>query len=153
MRRALQASLGATNFLVGHFALPHSARKQRSVSFRVGRERRSMARMAARRIDRFKPRWRAAIIGAPTGADGQRTAAREYRLGCAWDEDMLIVTLIAEVPGVAITFEAEDFDQAFARALAISEDMAELSGHLADGVLVSLAERGSLAEIGVEMPG
>jgi hypothetical protein len=108
-----------------------------------------MTRAAARRVDRFEPRWRAAIIGGPTGADGKRTAAREYRLGCAWDDDTLIVTLIEEVPGVAITFEAEDFDQAFTRALAISEDMAELSGHLADGVLVSLAERGSLAEIGI----
>jgi hypothetical protein len=109
-----------------------------------------MAGTAAHRPDQFEPRWRAAIIGGRLGPDRKHTAAREYRLGCAWDDGTLIISLIEEVPGVAITFEAEDFDRAFARALVIGEDMAELSGHLADGVLVSLVECKSLAEIGVD---
>jgi len=109
-----------------------------------------MTRTAARRVRAHEPKWRAAIVGGRPGPDGKPTAAREYRLGCAWDDDTLIVSLIDEVPGVAMTFEAEDFDRAFARALAIAEDMAELSGHLPDGVLVSLTECRSLAEIGVE---
>jgi hypothetical protein len=93
---------------------------------------------------------RTAIIGGRPGSHGARTAARDYRLGCAWDDEILIVLLIEDVPGIAITFEAENFDQAFARALQISEDMAELAGHLADGVQVSLVECGSLAEIGID---
>ena len=109
-----------------------------------------MAGAAARRSARLEPRWRAAIVGGQPGPDGKRTAAREYRLGCVRDGGTLIVSLIEDVPGIAITFEAADFDEAFARALAIGEDMAELSGQLADGVLISVAECSTLAEIGVE---
>ncbi len=106
--------------------------------------------VAAAAIRPEKPVRRAAIIGGQAGPHGTRTATREYRLGCAIDDDMLIVTLMEDVPGVAITFEAENFDRAFERALAISEEMADLAGHLADGVLVSLVLRGSLADIGVD---
>jgi hypothetical protein len=93
---------------------------------------------------------RAAIIGGRPGPHGTRIAAREYRLGCAWDDETLIVSLIEDVPGIAITFEAENFDQAFTRALQISGDMAELAGHFADGVHLSLVECGTLAEIGID---
>ena len=93
---------------------------------------------------------RAAIIGGRSGRHGTRTATREYRLACAVDDDTLIVTLIEDVPGIAITFEAENFDRAFERALEISEEMADLAGHLADGVLVSLVQRASLGEIGID---
>ena len=93
---------------------------------------------------------RAAIIGGREGPRGSRTATREYRLGCAWDGDALLVAMLEDLPDVAIAFEARDFDHAFERALAIGEDMAEVSGHLADGVLVSLTQCGSLAEIGIE---
>jgi hypothetical protein len=87
-------------------------------------------------------RWRAGIVGGRIGPDGKPTAARSYPLGCAPDpEGGLLVRLIEEVPGIAITFEADDFDQAFARALVISEDMADAAGHLADGVVVSVVER------------
>ena len=93
---------------------------------------------------------RTAIIGGRPGPHGVHAAAREYRLGCAWDGEILIVSMIEDVPGIGITFEAENFDQAFTRALQISEDMAELAGHLADGVRVSLVECGSLTEIGID---
>jgi len=96
-------------------------------------------------------RWRAGIVGGRAGSDGKPTAARSYSLGCAPDpEGGLLVTLLEEVPGIAITFEADDFDHAFARALVIAEDMADAAGHLADGVVVSLLERDNLAELGVD---
>ena len=95
-------------------------------------------------------RWRGAIVGGGPGPDGKPTAARAYPLGCAPDpEGGVVVTLIQDVPGIEITFEANDFDHAFARALTIGEDMADAAGHLADGVLVSLVERGSLADLGI----
>jgi hypothetical protein len=62
----------------------------------------------------------------------------------------MIVRLIEEVPGIGITFEAHDFEDAFERAMDISYDMAELAGHLADGVLVSLTECESLADLGID---
>jgi hypothetical protein len=92
----------------------------------------------------------AAIIGGRSGPHGTRIATREYRLGCAYDGDILIVTLIQETPGIAITFEAKSFDRAFERALEIGEEMADLAGHLPDGVLVSLVACGSLTEIGID---
>jgi hypothetical protein len=96
-------------------------------------------------------RWRAGIVGGRPGPDGRPTAARSYPLGCASDpEGGVVVTLIEEVPGIGITFEAADFDQAFARALVIGEDMADAVGHLADGVVISLIERDSLAELGLD---
>jgi hypothetical protein len=96
-------------------------------------------------------RWRAAIVGGRPGPDGKPTASRAYALGCAPDpEGGVIVTLIEEVPGVGITFEADDFDHAFSRAVEIGSNMAEASGHFADGVLVSLIERDSLAELGID---
>ncbi len=106
--------------------------------------------VAAVAFRRDEPVRRAAIIGGRSGPHGTRTATREYRLGCAVDDDTLIVTMIENVPGIAITFEAENFDRAFERALEITEEVADLAGHLADGVLVSLVLRGSLAEIGVD---
>jgi hypothetical protein len=96
-------------------------------------------------------RWRAGIVGGRAGSDGKPTAARSYSLGCAPNpEGGPLVTLIEEAPGIAVTFEADDFDQAFARALVIAEDMADAAGHLADGVVVSLVESGSLAELGID---
>src|SRR4029077_14803306 len=94
-------------------------------------------------IPQDKPPRRETIIGGQPGPHGARTAAREYRLGCAADDDTLIVTLIEDVPGIAITFEADSFDHAFQRAVQISQEMADLAGHLAEGVLVSLVQRGS----------
>ncbi|GEM_PF-5989550 len=108
-----------------------------------------MAGSALRR-DQFEPRWKAVIIGGAAGLDGKMTAARAYRLGCADDAGTLIVSLIDDVPGVSITFEAENFDHAFARAVEIGTDMADLSGHLPEGVLISLVECESLADIGVD---
>ena len=96
-------------------------------------------------------RWRAGIVGGRIGPDGKLTAIRSYSLGCAPDpEGGFLVSLIEEVPDIAITFEADDFDQAFARALVIAEDMADAAGHLADGVVVSLLELDSLADLGID---
>jgi hypothetical protein len=102
-------------------------------------------------LQRFQPRREARIIGAARDENGNPTAAREYKLGCAWDGDALIVRLIEEVPGIGITFEAHSFDHAFERALDIATDMAELAGHMADGVVVSLLECDSLADLGIEV--
>jgi hypothetical protein len=99
---------------------------------------------------RTAPRWRAAIIGGQAGPDGKPTATREYRLGCVADDDMLIVSMLDDVSDVKITFEADNFDHAFARAVDISTDMAELADHLSQGVLVSLVECESLADIGID---
>jgi hypothetical protein len=107
-----------------------------------------MAEAAALR--REQAERRAAIIGGQPGPRGLCTAKHEYRLGCAWDGDMLLVNLIEDVPGVGIAFEAKSFDHAFERALAISEDVADVAGHLAEGVLVSLAEFDSLGAIGID---
>lgn len=97
-------------------------------------------------------RWRAAIVGGRLGPDGKPIALRAYRLGCAMDPECgrLIVTMIEDVPGIGITFEADDFDHAFSRALVIGQDMAEAAGHLDDGVVISLGECDSLAELGIE---
>jgi hypothetical protein len=66
-------------------------------------------------------------------------------------EGGVIVSLLQEVPGIAgMTFEADNFDHAFRRALAIAEDMAEATGHFRDGVLVTLTECDSLADIGID---
>jgi hypothetical protein len=92
----------------------------------------------------------AAIVGGQPGPNGTHTATHEYRLGCAWDGDTLLVNLIEDVPGIGIAFEARSFDRAFERALAIGEDVADEAGHLSDGVLVSLTAFGSLAEIGID---
>jgi len=51
---------------------------------------------------------------------------------------------------VGIAFEADSYDNAFARALAISKDVADEAGHLSEGVTVSLTEFGGLAEIGID---
>ena len=102
---------------------------------------------ALRQDDR---RHYAAIIGGYALPSGARIATREYRLGCAWDGNTLIVALLDEQPDVGIAFQAQDFDHAFERALAISEDVAEVAGHLSDGVVVSLVECNTLEEIGVE---
>src|SRR3954468_15410029 len=99
---------------------------------------------ALRRYD-FPPQRRARIIGTARDRNGNPIAAWEYRLGCARDGDDMIVRLIEEVPSVEITFEAHNFEDAFERAIDISYDMAELTGHLEDGVLVSLTECESLA--------
>ena len=107
-------------------------------------------------LDRASPgqrrRWRAAIVGGRPGPDAKPMATRAYPLGCAPDPEGggLVVTLIEDVPGIGITFEADDFDHAFARAVVIGEDMAEAAGHLAEGVLVSLIERDNLAELGID---
>jgi hypothetical protein len=89
---------------------------------------------------------------AVIGGAGDRRPRWSYALGCAHDvEGGVIVSLLQEVPGIAgMTFEADDFDHAFRRALVIAEDMAEATGHLRDGVLVTLTEYDSLAEIGVD---
>jgi hypothetical protein len=92
----------------------------------------------------------AAIVGGFALPSGARFATREYRLGCAWDGDALLVALLDELPDVGIAFEARDFDHAFERAVAISEDVAEVAGHLKDGVVVSLIECDSLEEIGID---
>jgi len=109
-----------------------------------------MAGASALRQHEFEPQRLARIIGDRKDANGNMMAGREYKLGCAWDGDVLIVRLIEDVPGIGITFEAYSFDHAFERALEISTDMAELAGHWADGVLVSLVECESLADIGVD---
>ena len=88
--------------------------------------------------------WRGA------GRKRARTAKYEYRLGCAWDGDTLLVSILnGDEVNVGIAFEADSYDNAFARALAISKDVADETGHLSDGVTVSLTEFGSLAEIGI----
>jgi hypothetical protein len=56
-----------------------------------------------------------------------------------------------KVPGIAgMTFEADDFDHAFRRAVAIAEDMASATGHLVEGVRVTLTECDTLADIGID---
>jgi len=93
----------------------------------------------------------AAIVGGRLGPKGMRTAKYEYRLGCAWDGDTLLVSILnGDEANIGIAFEADSFDHAFIRALAISEEVADEAGHLADGVLVLLSEFGSLAEIGID---
>jgi hypothetical protein len=97
------------------------------------------------------PRHLAATIGRETGRKRARTAKYEYRLGCAWDGDTLLVSILnGDEVNVGIAFEADSYDNAFARALAISKDVADEAGHLSDGVTVSLTEFGSLAEIGID---
>lgn len=104
-----------------------------------------------RTLPKPRHRWRGAIVGGRPGPDGKPTATRAYPLGCAPDpEGGVLVTLVEEVPGIGITFEADDFDHAFSRAVVIGEDMADAAGHLADGVLVSLVERDNLADLGVD---
>ena len=90
-----------------------------------------------------------AVIGGP-GSDG--VYRWSYSLGCARDSaGGWITRLVKEVPGVAgMTFEADNFDHAFRRALAISEDMADATGQLRDGVLVTLTEYDNLADIGID---
>ncbi len=109
-----------------------------------------MAGASALRQGHFQPQRKARVIGTARERNGSPTAAREYKLGCAWDGDNLVVRLIEDVPGVGITFEAYSFDHAFERAVDIASDMAELSGHLADGVLVSLIECESLDQLGLD---
>ncbi len=93
----------------------------------------------------------AAIIGGRPGPGGTCTAKHEYRLGCAWEDDTLLVVLLnGDQVNVGIAFQADRYDAAFARALAIAEDVADEAGHLSDGVLVSLTEFNSLAEIGID---
>jgi hypothetical protein len=96
--------------------------------------------------------YRAAVVGGALGPGGRPVAQRRYTLGVAPDPDGgYIAALIEAVPGVAgMTFEASDFEQAFARALVIGEDLAAAAGHLDDGVLVSLTPFDTLAEIGVD---
>ena len=100
---------------------------------------------------RQSPRRRLAeTIG---GGSGRKRAhpKYEYRLGCAWDGDTLLVSILnGDEVNVGIAFEADSYDNAFARALAISKDVADEAGHLSDGVTVSLTEFGSLAEIGID---
>lgn len=103
---------------------------------------------ALRRDDH--PKQRARIIGTAHDSNGNAIASHEYRLGCAWDGDEMIVRLIEDVPGIGITFEARDFEAAFERAMDIAYDMAELAGHLSDGVLVSLTECENLADLGLD---
>ena len=96
-------------------------------------------------------RYLAGIVGGRS--KGGRTVARHaYRLGAAWlpDDNLYIITLIEDVPGIGITFEANSFEDAFERALAISEDMADVSGHLEDGVSVSVQEVDRLSDIGID---
>lgn len=93
----------------------------------------------------------AAIIGGRPGPKGTRTARHEYRLGCAWDGSTLLVSILnGDEANVGIAFQADSFDDAFERALTVGEDTAEVAGHIPDGVLVSLTEFGSLAEIGID---
>ncbi|HLY58243.1 MAG TPA: hypothetical protein VKS60_21965 [Stellaceae bacterium] len=96
--------------------------------------------------------FRAAIVGGVPGPGGRPVAQHRYPLGIAPDpEGGYIVSLLEDVPDVAgMTFEARDFEHAFARALAIAEDMAAASGRLGEGVLVSLSPRATLAEIGID---
>ena len=91
---------------------------------------------------------RETVIGGP----GNRIYRWSYPLGCAPDADGgLIISLMQDVPGIAgMIFEADDFDHAFRRAVLIAEDMAEATGHLQEGVLVSLIKCDSLGEIGVD---
>src|SRR3954452_20914745 len=101
---------------------------------------------------RQSPRRRLAeTIGGGAGRKRARTAKHEYRLGCAWDGDTLLVSILnGNEVNVGIAFQADRYDAAFERALAIVEDVADEAGHLADGVLVSLTEFDSLAEIGID---
>ena len=101
---------------------------------------------------RQSPRRRLAeTIGGGAGRKRARTAKYEYRLGCAWDGDTLLVSILnGDEVNVGIAFEADSYDNAFARAVAISKDVADEAGHLSDGVTVSLTEFGSLAEIGID---
>ena len=101
---------------------------------------------------RQSPRRRLAeTIGGGSGRKRARTAKYEYRLGCAWDGDTLLVSILnGDEVNVGIAFEADSYDNAFARALAISKDVADETGHLSDGVTVSLTEFGSLVEIGID---
>ena len=101
---------------------------------------------------RQSPRRRLAeTIGGGSGRKRARTAKYEYRLGCAWDGDTLLVSnLNGDEVNDGIAFEADSYDNAIARALAISKDVADETGHLSDGVTVSLTEFGSLAEIGID---
>jgi hypothetical protein len=93
----------------------------------------------------------AATIGGGVGRKRARTAKYEYRLGCAWDDDTLLVSILnGDEVNVGIAFEADSYDNAFARALAISKDVADEAGHLSEGVTVSLTEFGGLAEIGID---
>jgi hypothetical protein len=93
----------------------------------------------------------AATISGEAGRKRAHTAKYEYRLGCAWDGDTLLVSILnGDEVNVGIAFEADSYDNAFARALAISKDVADEAGHLSDGVTVSLTEFGSLAEIGID---
>ena len=56
-----------------------------------------------------------------------------------------------KVPGIAgMTFEADNFAHAFRRAVAIAEDMASATGHLAEGVRLTLTEYDNLADIGID---
>ena len=81
---------------------------------------------SAATLQQDNPRHLAAIIGGQIGPRGTRTAMHEYRLGCARDGEMLLVAILnGEKANLGIAFEARDFDQAFERALAISEDMAK----------------------------
>src|SRR3954463_12455198 len=92
-----------------------------------------------------------AIIGGRLGPKGTRTARHEYRLCCAWGGKKLLVSILnGDEANVGIAFEADSYDAAFERALSISEDVADETGYLSDGVLVSLTEFGSLAEIGID---
>lgn len=105
-----------------------------------------MGRLSRGLVDWAAPLRRvAAILGGRT-VNGRPVARHAYRLGAAPAPDgtRYIVTLIDEVPGVRMVFEADTFDVAFARALIIGEDMADLAGHLGEGVLISVEERAHL---------
>lgn len=93
----------------------------------------------------------ASIVGGRTTPDGRVVASHRYRLGMAPapDSDVYIVRLIGTLDKVAITFEARDFEHAFRRALEISQDMAEVAGHLSDGVVVSVEECDSIRDLGI----
>ena len=108
-----------------------------------------MSASAARRPP--EPPRLAGIIGGRI-VNGHPVARHSYRLGVAPapEGDVYIVHLMDEVPGVGITFEANSFEHAFERALEIGEDMADLAGHLAEGVVVSVEAHDRLADIGLD---
>ena len=61
---------------------------------------------------RQSPRRRLAeTIGGGSGRKRARTAKYEYRLGCAWDGDTLLVSILnGDEVNVGIAFEADSYD-------------------------------------------
>lgn len=72
-------------------------------------------------IAALEHRQLASIVGGTRTSDGRVVARHRYRLGTAPAPDGAgyIVTMIGKLDGIAMTFEARDFENAFERAIDI----------------------------------